>query len=200
MLGIVYNVIFKPQKMAAMEKRPLDIYEPQFSQAELCRAANITMPTANNWILTGVLHPADVGSRRSRKPRLFSAVNCFEAKLTAELVTLLGGAPNTAANIARKTTHDVTWPSSVAKNDSRKFVAIVFWSERCRDWDAWIDIPSGNLMRIDGDTIAKARGERNLVERPIFLLPVSTYFSSVLRACRMMIEAEQVHEPRNVQK
>ena len=57
------------------------------------------MPTANNWILTGVLHPADVGSRRSRKPRLFSAVNCFEAKLTAEANLLI--APNLdAANIS----------------------------------------------------------------------------------------------------
>ena len=40
---------------------PLDIAKPQFSQLELCEAAGITMPTANNWILTGALRPAPVG-------------------------------------------------------------------------------------------------------------------------------------------
>ena len=43
------------------------------------------MATANIWILTGPLRPADVGSHRARKPRLFSVVTIFEVKVTGDL-------------------------------------------------------------------------------------------------------------------
>jgi hypothetical protein len=58
-------------------RNSLDPNKPQFSQVELCEVAEIPMATANNWILTGALRPADVGSRRARKPRLFSVVTIF---------------------------------------------------------------------------------------------------------------------------
>ena len=73
------------QTRTAMRKarKSLDPNKPHFSQAELCEVAEIPMATANNWILTGALRPADVGNRRARKPRLFSVITIFEAKVPA---------------------------------------------------------------------------------------------------------------------
>ncbi len=62
------------------------------------------MATANNWILTGALRPADVGIRRARKPRLFSVVTIFDANVTGDLVKWLGMPPSIAAGMGRKTT------------------------------------------------------------------------------------------------
>ena len=65
----------RPDDAITMKKdarNQLDLNEAQFSQLELCEAAGITMPTANNWILTGAIRPAHVAGRRTRKPRSFS--------------------------------------------------------------------------------------------------------------------------------
>jgi hypothetical protein len=45
-----------------------------------------------------------VGSHRARKPRLFSVVTIFEAKVTGDLVRWLGTPPPIAAAMAKKTT------------------------------------------------------------------------------------------------
>jgi hypothetical protein len=173
--------------------KPLDLSEPQFSQPELCAAAEITMPTSNNWIQSGALRPADVGSRRTRKPRLFSLLTIYEAKVTGELVKRFDESPTTAAAMARRTTAGHTWPWSVqsdlASNKNRDFWAIVFWSDECNDWDVWVDIASNNVLRIEMEKIARARSEPRLAERPILLLPVSRYLASVLKSCQAMVVA-----------
>jgi hypothetical protein len=46
-------------------RNSVDPNKPQFSQAELCEVAEIPVATANNWILTGALRPADVGKAQS---------------------------------------------------------------------------------------------------------------------------------------
>jgi hypothetical protein len=170
--------------------KPLDLSEPQFSQPELCEAAEITMPTSNNWIQSGALRPADVGSRRARKPRLFSLLTIYEAKVTGELVKWFDESPTKAAAMARKTTEGHTWMWSVerdlASNKTRDFFAFVFWSDKCRDWDVWVEQASGDVLVMQMKTIAEAR-ERRLAERPIVALPVSKYFTSVLKACQAMV-------------
>jgi hypothetical protein len=49
-------------------RNSVDPNKPQFSQAELCEVAEIPMATANNWILTGTLRPADVGKAHEGSP------------------------------------------------------------------------------------------------------------------------------------
>jgi hypothetical protein len=146
-------------------RNSLDPKKPQFSQVELCEVAEIPMATANNWILTGALRPADVGSRGARKPRLFSVVTIFEAKVTGDLVKWLGTPPPIAAGMARKTTDGHNWywsiPRDLARNNPRDFFAIVFWSDQCRDWDASVDVASGDVLRIKMKAIAEARGDRS---------------------------------------
>ena len=100
-------------------RNSLDPKKPQFSQVELCEVAEIPMATANNWILTGALRPADVGSRRARKPRLFSVVTIFEAKVTGDLVKWLGTPPPIAAGMARKTTDGHNWYWSISRDLAR---------------------------------------------------------------------------------
>ena len=175
----------------------LDIAKPQFSQLELCEAAGIPMPTANNWISTGALRPAPVGIRSIRKPRLFSVITIYEAKVTAELVKWLGARtpPLTAAAIARRTTakgHNwyLSIPRDLAMGNSPLDVfAIVFWSDQCRDWAAWVDLPSDDILRINLKTIAEKRGEPRLAERPILVLPVGRYFVAVYKICQAFVEA-----------
>jgi hypothetical protein len=180
---------------AAMGKarNSLDPNKPQFSQVELCEVAEIPMATANNWILTGALRPADVGSRRARKPRLFSVVTIYEAKVTGDLVKWLGTPPPIAAGMARKTTDGHNWywsiPRDLARNNPRDFFATVFWSDQCRDWDASVDVASGDVLRIKMKAIAEARGEPKLTERPILVLPVSKYFASVYKICQAMVDS-----------
>ncbi len=151
------------------------------------------MATANNWILTGALRPADMGSRGARKPRLFSVVTIFEAKVTGDLVKWLGTPPPIAAGMARKTTDGHNWywsiPRDLARNNPRDFFAIVFWSDQCRDWDASVDVASGDVLRIKMKAIAEARGEPKLTERPILVLPVSKYFASVYKICQAMVDS-----------
>ena len=47
-LAIVHPTVCATRRQKISE--PVDIAAPQFSQADLCTAAGITMPTANNWI------------------------------------------------------------------------------------------------------------------------------------------------------
>ncbi len=179
----------------AMGKARNSLYpkKPQFSQVELCEVAGIPMANANNWILTGALRPADVGSRRARKPRLFSVVTIYEAKVTGDLVKWLGTPPPTAAGMARKTTYGHDWylsvPRDLARTNPRDFFAIVFWSDQCRDRDASVDIASGDVLRIKMKAVAEARGEPKLTERPILVLPVSKYFASVYKICQAMVDS-----------
>jgi hypothetical protein len=183
----------------AMGRDPwkIDLNEPQFSQPELCEAAGITMPTANNWILTGVLRPADVGGRRARKPRMFSILTIYEAKVIGELVNAKGldTSPTTAAAIARRATaKGHNWYLSIPRhlamgNSPLDAFAIVFWSDRCRDWDVWVDLPPDDILGINLKTIAEKRGEPRLAERPILVLPVSRYFVEVYKSCQAMVEA-----------
>jgi hypothetical protein len=198
MHNTVINATFKPKAAVGMKKKqPLDISEPSFSQLELCEAAGITMPTANNWILTGVLRPADVGGRRFRKPRMFSLLTIYEAKVTGELVKVksLTISPSTAAAMARRTTaKGHIWHLSIAGHlasgsSPRDVFGIVFWSDQCRDWDVWVDIPSDDILRINLKTIAEERGEPRLAERPILVLPVGRYFATVYKICQAMIDA-----------
>ena len=174
-------------------RNSLDPNKPQFSQVELCEVAEIPMATANNWILTGALRPADVGSRGARKPRLFSVVTIYEAKVTGDLVKWLGIAPPIAAGLARKTTDGHNWYWSIlrdlARNNPRDFFAIVFWSDQCRDWDASVDVASGDVLRIKMKAISEAWGEPKLTERPILVLPVSKYFASVYKICQAMVDS-----------
>ena len=71
----------------------------------------------------------------------------------------------------------------------RDFFAIVFWSDQCRDWDASVDVASGDVLRIKMKAIAEARGEPKLTERPILVLPVSKYFASVYKICLAMVDS-----------
>ena len=52
---------------------------------------------------------------------------------------------------------------------------------QCRDWDAWVDLPSDDILRINLKTIAEKRGEPQLAERPILVLPVGRYFVAVYK-------------------
>jgi hypothetical protein len=176
-------------------RNQLDLSEAQFSQLELCEAAGITMPTANNWILTGVIRPAPAAGRRTRKPRSFSLLTIYEAKATAEIARLWGMQPLAAAAIARRTTaKGHTWylsiPGHLGRGNSPLDVfGIVFWSDQCRDWDVWVDVPSDNILRINLKTIAEKRGEPRLAERPILVLPVGRYFVTVYKVCKAMVDA-----------
>ena len=187
------------QTRTAMRKarKSLDPNKPHFSQAELCEVAEIPMATANNWILTGALRPADVGNRRARKPRLFSVVTIFEAKVTGDLVKWLGTAPPIAAAMASKITEG-NWywsiPRDLARNNPRDFFAIVFWSDQSRDWDASVDVASADVLRVKMKAIAEARGEPKLPERPILVLPVSKYFASVYKICQAMVDSSSSPE------
>jgi hypothetical protein len=169
----------------------IDLEEPRFSQAELCEAADISMATANNWILTGALRPEEIGIRRARKPRLFSIITIFEAKVTAELVKLLDVSPPKMAAMARRTTAEQNWylpfPNHIARGSKPLDVyAIAFWSDRCRDWDVWVDLPSKAVLRINLDEIVKKRGEPRIAERPLFILPVGRYFLLIYKRCQAM--------------
>jgi hypothetical protein len=145
----------------------------------------------------GVLRPAPVGIRSIRKPRLFSVITIYEAKVTAELVKWLGARtpPLTAAAIARRTTaKGHNWYLSIPRhlamgNSPLDVFAIVFWSDQCRDWDAWVDLPSDDILRINLKTIAEKRGEPRLAERPILVLPVGRYFVAVYKTCQAFVEA-----------
>jgi hypothetical protein len=176
-------------------RNQLDLNEAQFSQLELCEAAGITMSAANNWILTGVIRPAPVGGRRTRKPRSFSLLTIYEAKATAELARLWGMQPLTAAAIARRTTaKGHTWhlsiPGHLARGSSPlDYFGIVFWSDQCRDWDVWVDPPTDDMLRVNLKTIAETRGEPRLAERPILVLPVGRYFVTVYKSCQAMVDA-----------
>jgi hypothetical protein len=188
----------RPDDAITMKKdgrNQLDLNEAQFSQLELCEAAGITMSTANNWILTGVIRPAHVGGRRTRKPRSFSLLTVYEAKATAEMTRLWDMQPLTAAAIARRTTaKGHTWYLSIPEHLARgssplDYFGIVFWSDQCRDWDVWVDPPIDDILRINLKTIAEKRGEPRLAERPILVLPVSRYFVAVYKTCQAMVEA-----------
>jgi hypothetical protein len=176
-------------------RNQLDLNEAQFSQLELCEAAEITMSTANNWILTGVIRPAPTAGRRTRKPRSFSLLTIYEAKATAEMVRLWGMPPLTAAAMARRTTaKGYTWYLSIPEHLARgssplDYFGIVFWSDQCRDWDVWVDPPSDDVLRINLKTIAEKRGEPRLAERPILVLPVGRYFVTVYKICLAMVDA-----------
>jgi hypothetical protein len=113
-------------------RNSLDPKKPQFSQVELCEVAGIPMATANNWILTGALRPADVGSRRARKPRLFSVVTIYEAKVTGDLVKWLGTPPPTAAGMARKSTDGCNWCMLNKYHLSKQSFIIVLRDPFCR--------------------------------------------------------------------
>jgi len=200
MQNIAVSVKFKTRWRDHMKKdarNQLDLNEPQFSQLELCKAAGITMPTANNWILTGVIRPAPTAGRRTRKPRSFSLLTIYEAKVIGELVKAKGldTSPTTAAAIARRTTaKGHTWYLSIPGHLTRgssplDYFGIVFWSDQCRDWDVWVDPPSDNIVRINLKTIAEKRGEPRLAERPILVLPVGRYFVTVYKICQAMVEA-----------
>jgi hypothetical protein len=64
----------------------------------------------------------------------------------------------------------------------------VFWSDQCRDWDASVDVASGDVLA-KMKAIAEARGEAKLTERPILVLPVSKYFASVYKICQAMVDS-----------
>ena len=172
---------------------PVDIAAPQFSQADLCTAAGITMPTANNWIQSGVLRPIDIAIRSIRKPRVFSLLTIYEAKTTAEVVEWLGMPPPKAAAIARRTTADGhNWHLSTAQllSKGRKpsdVFAAVFWSDQCRDWDVRVELPSGGILRINVKAMVELRGEPGIADRPFLVLPVARYFTSVYKKCEAMI-------------
>jgi hypothetical protein len=113
-----------------------------------------------------------VGSRRARKPRLFSVVTIFQAKVTGGLAKWLGTPPPIAAGMARKIIDGHNWywsiPRDLARNNPRDFFAIVCWSDQCRDWDASVDVASGDVLRNKMKAIGEARGEPKLTERPTF--------------------------------
>ena len=58
---------------------------------------------------------------------------------------------------------------------------------QCRDWDAWVDLPSDDILRINLKTIAEKRGEPRLAERPILVLPVGRYFVAVYKICQALL-------------
>jgi hypothetical protein len=171
-------------------RNQLDLNEAQFSQLELCQAAGITMSTANNWILTGVIRPAPTAGRRTRKPRSFSLLTIYEAKATAEMARAWDMQPLTAAAIARRiTAKGHTWYLSIPEHLTRgssplDVYGIVFWSDQCRDWDVWVDLPSDDILRINLKTIAGKRGEPRLL-----VLPVGRYFVTVYKICQAMVQA-----------
>ena len=52
------------------------------TQLELCEAAGIPMPTANNWISTGSFAPPPTAGRGPRKPRSSPPSTIDQAKVT----------------------------------------------------------------------------------------------------------------------
>ena len=84
--------------------------------------------------------------------------------MTGDLVKWLGTPPTIAAGMARKTTDGHNWygsiPRDLARNNPRDFFAIVFWSDQCRDWDASVDVASGDVLRIKMKAIAEAEVNR----------------------------------------
>ena len=174
-------------------RNQLDLNEAQFSQLELCEAAEITMSTANNWILTGVIRPAPTAGRRTRKPRSFSLLTIYEAKATAEMARVWDMQPLTAAAIARRTTAEGhTWHLSTIQLLSKgktptDVFAAVFWSDQCRDWDVSVELPSGGILRINLKAMVELRGEPAIADRPFLVLPVARYFTSVYKKCEAMI-------------
>jgi hypothetical protein len=128
---------------------------------------------------------------------MFSILTIYEAKVIGELVKAKGldTSPTTAAAIARRTTaKGHPWYLSIAEHLARgssplDYFGIVFWSDQCRDWDVWVDVPSDNILRINLKTIAEKRGEPRLAERPIPVLPVGRYFVTVYKICQAMVEA-----------
>ena len=175
----------------AQDVFPLD--DPVFSQVELCEVAGITMTTANNWILGGALHPAQLKIRRARKPRLFSINTTFQAKMAAKIVEEFGGSPLTAAAVAKATVNGHNWMYSVARDveDSRipgkkikfhTFYSAVFWSSDCRDFDGLVLlVDSAKALKIELNDIAKR--EPRFADRPVIVLQVSNDFASVYDKC-----------------
>jgi hypothetical protein len=172
---------------------PVDIHAPQFSQADLCTAAGITMSTANNWIQSGVLRPSDIAIRSIRKPRVFSLLAIYEAKTTAEVVEWLGMSPPKAAAIARRTTAEgLNWHLSSVQRLSKgrtpsDVSATVFWSDQCQDRDVRVELPSGGILRINVKAMVELRGEPAIADRPFLVLPIARYFTAVYKKCKAVI-------------
>lgn len=80
---------------------------------------------------------------------------------------------------------------SVARNPEKapNVFVVVFWSDKCRDWDGWVIVASGNILRIDLTAIAKERGEPRISERPLIVLPAAAYLTSVIKACQAISDA-----------
>ena len=175
---------------------PADPTNHHYSQTDLCKAAGISMATANNWMNSGALQSIDLGIRTLRKPRVFDLTAIYHAKATAEMVKWLGVPPTTAAAIARRTTaKGYTWYLSIPGNLARgksplDAFAAVFWSDDCHDWDAWVEFPSGaDILRTSLKEIAEERREPRLAHRPFLLLPVTKYFVSVYKKCEAILIA-----------
>jgi hypothetical protein len=157
------------------------------------------MSTANNWVQTGALRSADLGVRGMRKPRVFNLITMYEAKVAAEGVKWLDASPLTAAGIARSTTAPgQTWflsiPGYLAKGTHPpETQAVIFWSDRCRGWDAWIEVPSNGILRVNMKAIAEKRDEPKLAERPFLILPVRKYFVGVYRFCQTLVDSAAKH-------
>jgi len=176
-----------------MAEKSVPIDELRYSQPDLCKVVGIPMTTGNNLIHIRAIRLPDVGGRRLRKARVFSPIIIFEALIVMELKRALGTSPTRSGAIARKITSNVSWMHSVARDleshRKRDFFAIVFWSDECRDWDAWVVSRSGeDVLPIDLKAI-EAQREPRVIERPIMVLPVSKYFAKVLKACQALMDA-----------
>lgn len=178
--------------MSSQSDSSLDLNAPNFSQGELCQVAGISNATANNWIHGGFLKPANIRSRGSRKPRLFSVITIFHAKVTGRLVDAFRIQPSTAASIAQTTTKHQSWMALVTheKNPnsywSNQF-ATVSRSESDSNWDISFNSPEDSKIVI-AIKFGPARKEiAQMQTGPFLVIGVLEDFASVYRQCEAIL-------------
>jgi hypothetical protein len=167
--------------MRPKSEKPLDLHEPIYSQAELCEVAGTDRITINNRIHSGVLIPGEVSDRRLQGRRLFSVITIFEVKLTTELVNCFRIPPSAAASIAKKTTDGHQWMWVVARGMESKrpaeYVGFVYWSDECQELTAVVE------------PMAESHRKVQFIERPLLVLPLSRFFTSIYEKCLQILAA-----------
>lgn len=166
----------------------LDLTAPCFSQGELCEVAGITSATANNWIHTGLLKPASFRSRGRRKPRLFSVITIFHARVTGSLVEKFQIQASTAASIAEATTKNRNWMSSVIHKKKQNS----YWRPFATVFPSEMDSPEGNKFLIEIKTSPERKDRAEVQTGPYLIICVAHEFASVYRQCEAILSESPV--------
>ena len=170
-----------------MVKYKFDRSRERYTQDELCQVAGIDDATANNWVSRHVIHvePNERPSKRGR--RMFTGLEVYRARLTADLVRL-GTTPATGTHLLE---HDVVnW-------------ARISWDaiERGLEIYAVITMNKGRLQhsymwqKLSGPSIYEGNSENPFAKRKPtltsnagLLLPISATFEYVERECAKLIK------------